>query len=196
MGAGGPQESEEMILRSARCEIERVGILGLRVADVASGANSSISQIYRHFKNRDGLLARVLGDMYDEFTLDVVRNYLARLEGKNPLTVDALVDAIPLQFGAGSMRSQELRLQVLAVSTTNEALRLRLERCTSLLVAEWNAALDWIESRMAPGESLDRRVFLMVLALQNPYYRALLGEQGFTEDEYRDFLREKMRVTR
>jgi hypothetical protein len=49
---------------------------------------------------------------------------------------------------------------------------------------------------MAPGESLDRRVFLMVLALQNPYYRALLGEQGFTEDEYRDFLREKMRVTR
>jgi hypothetical protein len=65
-----------------------------------------------------------------------------------------------------------------------------------LLVAEWNAALDWIESRMAPGESLDRRVFLMVLALQNPYYRALLGEQGFTEDEYRDFLREKMRVTR
>ncbi|MEY2767395.1 MAG: hypothetical protein RI939_807 [Actinomycetota bacterium] len=196
MGAGGPQESEEMILRSARCEIERVGILGLRVADVASGANSSISQIYRHFKNRDGLLARVLGDMYDEFTLDVVRNYLARLEGKNPLTVDALVDAIPLQFGAGSMRSQELRLQVLAVSTTNEALRLRLERCTALLVAEWNAALDWIESRMAPGESLDRRVFLMVLALQNPYYRALLGEQGFTEDEYRDFLREKMRVTR
>lgn len=110
MGAGGPQESEEMILRSARCEIERVGILGLRVADVARGANSSISQIYRHFKNRDGLLARVLGDMYDEFTLDVVRNYLARLEGKNPLTVDALVDAIPLQFGAGSMRSQELRL--------------------------------------------------------------------------------------
>ena len=53
-----PQSSRDAILASARREIERAGILGLRVADVASGANSSITQIYRFFKNRDGLLAR------------------------------------------------------------------------------------------------------------------------------------------
>lgn len=186
------RSSETAILASARREIEREGILGLRVADVASGANSSITQIYRFFKNRDGLLARVLGDMYDEFTANAVGMYRSRLEGIRPLTVDHLVDALPLQFDADNMRVQELKLQILAVSTTNEPLRLRLEQCTQVLVDMWNTGLDEIETRMAPGENFDRRVFLMVLALQNPYYRALIGEHGFSENEYREFLREKM----
>ena len=187
------QSSRDAILASARREIERVGILGLRVADVASGADSSITQIYRFFKNRDGLLARVLGDMYDEFTENAVSNYKDRIETINPLTIDALVDAIPYQLTPESMRIQELRLQILAASTTNEPLRQRLEVCSRNLLTLWNEGLDEIESRLAPGERLDRRVFIMVLALQNPYYRALIGEHGFTEDEYRRFLSDKMR---
>lgn len=193
MPAESPRTSEELILASARREIERAGILGLRVADVASGANSSITQIYRFFTNRDGLLARVLGDMYDEFTANAVTSYMARLEGIDPLTIDNLVDALPLQFTPQSMKVQELRLQILAASTTNEPLRLRLEECTQNLVSLWNEGLDEIESRMATGETFDRRVFVMMLALQNPYYRALFGEHSFTEDEYRQFLRDKMR---
>ena len=188
------QSSRDAILASARREIERAGILGLRVADVASGANSSITQIYRFFKNRDGLLARVLGDMYDEFTENAVSYYKAQIENVNPLTVDTLVDAIPYQLTPEAMRIQELRLQILAASTTNEPLRQRLEVCSQNLLTLWNQGLDEIESRMAPGEHFDRRVFIMVLALQNPYYRALIGEHGFTEDEYRRFLRDKMRV--
>lgn len=193
MPAESPRTSEELILASARREIERAGILGLRVADVASGANSSITQIYRFFTNRDGLLARVLGDMYDEFTANAVTSYMARLEGIDPLTIDNLVAALPLQFTPQSMKVQELRLQILAASTTNEPLRLRLEECTQNLVSLWNEGLDEIESRMATGETFDRRVFVMMLALQNPYYRALFGEHSFTEDEYRQFLRDKMR---
>jgi hypothetical protein len=90
------------------------------------------------------------------------------------------------------MRAQELRLQILAASTTNEELRLRLESCTQNLLSLWNDGLDEIESRLAAGEKIDRRVFIMMLALQNPYYRALFGEYGFSEDEYRRFLRDKM----
>jgi len=193
MPAESPRTSEKLILASARREIERAGILGLRVADVASGANSSITQIYRFFTNRDGLLARVLGDMYDEFTANAVSSYMARLEGIDPLTIDDLVAALPLQFTPQSMKVQELRLQILAASTTNEPLRLRLEECTQNLVSLWNEGLDEIESRMGTGEKFDRRVFIMMLALQNPYYRALFGEHSFTEDEYRQFLRDKMR---
>jgi len=193
MPAESPRTSEKLILASARREIERAGILGLRVADVASGANSSITQIYRFFTNRDGLLARVLGDMYDEFTANAVSSYMARLEGIDPLTIDDLVAALPLQFTPQSMKVQELRLQILAASTTNEPLRLRLEECTQNLVSLWNEGLDEIESRIGTGEKFDRRVFIMMLALQNPYYRALFGEHSFTEDEYRQFLRDKMR---
>ena len=52
-----------LILRSARAEIEKHGILGLRVADVAANAHYSVSIIYRYFGDRDGLLAQVLGDL-------------------------------------------------------------------------------------------------------------------------------------
>jgi AcrR family transcriptional regulator len=187
------QQSREAILKSARHEIERAGILGLRVADVASGANSSITQIYRFFKNRDGLLARVLGDMYDESTENAVEYFKTSIADIDPLTVDAIVAAIPYQLSPENMRAQELRLQILAASTTNETLRMRLETCTQRLIEMWNEGLDNIESRMAPGENFDRRVFIMMLALQNPYYRALFGENGFTEDEYRQFLRDKLR---
>ena len=188
------QQSREAILKSARHEIERAGILGLRVADVASGANSSITQIYRFFKNRDGLLARVLGDMYDVSTENAVEYFKTSIADIDPLTVDAIVAAIPYQLSPENMRAQELRLQILAASTTNETLRMRLETCTQRLIEMWNEGLDDIESRMAPGENFDRRVFIMMLALQNPYYRALFGENGFTEDEYRQFLRDKMRL--
>ncbi|NBU39006.1 MAG: TetR/AcrR family transcriptional regulator, partial [Actinobacteria bacterium] len=92
------QQSREAILKSARHEIERAGILGLRVADVASGANSSITQIYRFFKNRDGLLARVLGDMYDESTENAVEYFKTSIADIDPLTVDAIVAAIPYQL--------------------------------------------------------------------------------------------------
>ena len=188
------QQSREAILKSARHEIERAGILGLRVADVASGANSSITQIYRFFKNRDGLLARVLGDMYDVSTENAVEYFKTSIADIDPLTVDAIVAAIPYQLSPENMRAQELRLQILAASTTNETLRMRLETCTQRLIEMWSEGLDDIESRMAPGENFDRRVFIMMLALQNPYYRALFGENGFTEDEYRQFLRDKMRL--
>jgi len=188
------ERSKGEILRSAREQVEKVGILGLRVADVAAGANCSITQIYRYFTDRDGLLAQVLGDMYDEFIVMGVNGYLKILKDINPLTIDILVDKLPLGFTPDLMRMQELRLQILAVSTTNEPLRLRLEQCTAFASEEWNQGLDIIESRLAPNEKLDRRVFIMVLGLQNPYYRALLGERAFTDSEYRTFLKEKMRA--
>ncbi|MFN9954552.1 MAG: helix-turn-helix domain-containing protein, partial [bacterium] len=53
--------ASERILRSAREQIAAKGILGLRVADVAAAAYSSVTQIYRYFGSREGLLARVLG---------------------------------------------------------------------------------------------------------------------------------------
>jgi AcrR family transcriptional regulator len=192
--AGSAERSKGAILRSAREQVEKVGILGLRVADVAAGANCSITQIYRYFTDRDGLLAQVLGDMYDEFIVMGVSGYLKLIENINPLTIDILVDKLPLGFTPEMMRVQELRLQILAVATTNEALRLRLEQCTAFASEEWNRGLDIIESRLAPNEKLDRRVFIMVLGLQNPYYRALLGERAFTDSEYRTFLKEKMRA--
>lgn len=185
-------QSQQAILESARREIERNGILGLRVADVAEGANCSITQIYRYFDDRNGLLARVLGDLYEEILRTSSSAYRSRILAKESLTVTDLVDALPSVADATATAGQRLRLQILAASVTNEPLRSRLEEITRDEARIWNEGLDEIERRLAPGEKFDRRVFTMFLANFLPYYRQLLGDAGFTAEEFRQFLRDKM----
>jgi AcrR family transcriptional regulator len=187
-------DSLTAILTSARKEILSQGILGLRVADVASDANTSITQIYRFFRNRDGLLARVLGDIYDEQSKMSVEQYLARLPQGSGITINDLVSAVPVVMTVEQIRFHELRLQILATSIHNRELNDRLKICSQNLFEIWRTGLDEIQARMAPGEKFDERVFFMVFAQQNPYYRTLIDEKFFTPDEYREFLLEKLRA--
>jgi AcrR family transcriptional regulator len=188
------QEAFDAILHSAREEIMQNGILGLRVADVAAAANTSITQIYRFFRNRDGLLAKVLGDIYDEQSQMSVDAYLARLPAKNDLTIDDLVGAVPLVMTEDQVKFHELRLQILATSIHNPDLRKQLKLCTQNLLEIWTTGLAGLQQRMASGEKFDERVFLMHFAQLNPYYRTLIDDRFFTPEEYREFLREKMRA--
>ena len=187
-------DSLTAILTSARKEILSQGILGLRVADVASDANTSITQIYRFFRNRDGLLARVLGDIYDEQTKMSVEQYLARLPKDSAITIKDLVSAVPVVMTDEQIRFHELRLQILATSIHNKELNDRLKICSQNLFEIWRTGLDEIQARMAPGEKFDERVFFMVFAQQNPYYRTLIDEKFFTPEEYKEFLIEKLRA--
>jgi AcrR family transcriptional regulator len=186
--------SLEVILASAKRILLSRGILGLRVADVASDANCSITQIYRFFRNRDGLLARVLGDIYDEQSKIAVEQYLARLPRDSAITINDLVSAVPIVMTEDQIKFHELRLQILATSVHNKELHDRLKVCTQNLYKMWKAGLDEIHLRMAPGENFDERVFFMVFAQQNPYYRTLIDETLFTPDQYRDFLLEILRI--
>jgi AcrR family transcriptional regulator len=186
--------SLEVILASAKRILLSQGILGLRVADVASDANCSITQIYRFFRNRDGLLARVLGDIYDEQSKIAVEQYLARLPRDSAITIKDLVSAVPIVMTEDQIKFHELRLQILAASVHNKELHDRLKVCTQNLYKMWKAGLDEIHLRMAPGENFDERVFFMVFAQQNPYYRTLIDETLFTPDQYRDFLLEILRI--
>jgi AcrR family transcriptional regulator len=187
-------DSLTAILTSARKEILSQGILGLRVADVALDANTSITQIYRFFRNRDGLLARVLGDIYDEQSKMSVEQYLARLPQGSGITINDLVSAVPVVMTVEQIRFHELRLQILATSIHNKELNDRLKICSQNLFEIWRTGLDEIQARMAPGEKFDERVFFMVFAQQNPYYRTLIDEKFFTPEEYKEFLIEKLRA--
>jgi hypothetical protein len=57
----------------------------------------------------------------------------------------------------------------------------------------WTEGLDEIQQRMAPGEAFDTRFFFMVLGQQLPYYRVLAKDALFSTEEFRDFVREKIR---
>ena len=180
------------IVASARREVEKNGILGLRVADVAAGANSSITQIYRYFGDRDGLLAQVLGDMYEEGLDVALQGYLTKIKSLPSITVDDLVMNLPTPSQYASMKGQEIRLQILATSVMNPTLRERIEKVSRDQVDVWNSELDWVEANLAPGVRIDRRVFTVMLLVQTMYYRTILGDKGFTDEEYRQFLRDKL----
>jgi AcrR family transcriptional regulator len=186
------QEARESILRSARREIERNGILGLRVADVAEGANCSITQIYRYFTDRDGLLAQVLGDLYEEILTHSSRAYRETLFRHDTISVDLIVESLPRVFDPAARRGQQLRLQILAASVTNAPLRSRLEAITKAEARVWDEGLDEIERRLPTGESFDRRMFTMFLSNLLPYYRMLMGDEGYSQEEFQRFFRDKL----
>lgn len=188
-------DTQRMILESALAEIELNGILGLRIAEVAKNARCSMTQIYRYFGSRDGLLAQVLGDVYEEILHQATDQYMARIMKLPTLTIDDLVDTLPSIFDPGVQRRQELRLQVLATSVTNQQLKSRLSTITQEQFNLWSRNLDAIEARLADGVRLDRRVFTMAIATSLPYYRILLGEVGYTNAEYRQFLKDKLVLT-
>lgn len=186
-------ETEAAILQSARHEIEKNGILGLRVAEVAANANCSITQIYRHFRDRDGLLARILGDIYEEALYQGYETFMARLKKLPVITIEDLVKMLPTPSQYAAMVNQELRLQILAASAKNAPLRLRLEEISQNHLPVWESGLDYIEQKMSPGEKFDRRMFTIMLLVQTMYYRTLLGDKGFNDEEYQQFLRDKMK---
>lgn len=179
------------IINSARENIEKRGILGLRVAEVAKGANSSITQIYRYFGNRDGLLARVLGDIYEEFLTAQREGYFAMFRGRSGITLDDIVNSIPGLTEPASLRNQEIRLQILAASVTNDELRVRLGALTHDTYEKWNEGLTLLEQRLAPGTKFDRRVITVGIFTQMGYYRNLLGDDGWSTEEYRAYLKDK-----
>lgn len=186
------QNARESILRSARHEIERHGILGLRVADVAAGANCSITQIYRYFTDRDGLLAQVLGDIYEEIVTGNGAAYRATVFSHETLVIDTIIDALPRTFDPAVATGTHLRLQILAASVTNSPLRERLEEITRAERDRWEEGLDEVERRLAPGEKFDRRMFSIFLVSILPYYRTLMGPDGFTHEDFLRFFREKL----
>ncbi len=186
-----PTDPVSRIIKSARENIEKRGILGLRVAEVAKGANSSITQIYRYFGNRDGLLARVLGDLYEEFLTEQREGYFAMFRGCTNVTIDDIVNSIPGLTEPSSLRNQEIRLQILAASVTNQELRERLTELTKDTYEKWNAGLSLLEQRLAPGTKFDRRVITVGIFTQMGYYRNLLGDAGWSTEEYRAYLKDK-----
>lgn len=187
--------SRQLILASTREQLKKNGILGLRVADVAEGAHCSITQIYRFFGDRDGLLAQVLGDMYDEIISGVFEMYMQEIRNMDSVTVDDLVNSMPLPSHPHTMQNQEIRMQILATSVNNVQLRQRIEATTKSVYRNWQTAIEEVQRKLPPGVRVDWRVVNIMLLMQNVYYRTLLGEEGFTDEEYLQFLKDKFTLS-
>lgn len=185
-------DTRELLLTSARREIETNGILGLRVADVAANAHFSVSVIYRHFGDRDGLLAAVLGDMYEEILAGRRDKIATAIPSTGPITVDHLIDAIPMPSENSLSDEIRLRLQILAVASTNPDLEKRISAVAQRSRRDLEWFLDAIRGRMTDHADFDARVFTVMVVNQMLYYNSLLGDYAVDDDAYREFLRDKL----
>jgi AcrR family transcriptional regulator len=184
-------DPRDLILRSARTEIEKNGILGLRVAEVAANANYSVSIIYRYFGDRDGLLAQVLGDLYEEILDRVTRRTALLVPAEGPVTVDQVLALAPKPSDAFEGSDVRLRLQILAVAATNPVLENRLKEIAQRRYREMLDTATDLKSRLPAGTVFDERVFTIMVVNQLLYYNTLLGDLAVSDDDYYDFLKSK-----
>jgi AcrR family transcriptional regulator len=178
------------ILASARQEFEANGILGLRVADVAERADCAVSLIYRYFIDRDGLLAQLLGDLYDEGSKINLEDAAVILNSDGPLSVDDILDVTPMPGSAEQLAFRTWRVQILAASTTNPALRTRIEETTRNVRKTLGEMIANVKSRLPAEAKFDDRVYTILLFNTFFVYNDLLGEDGVSDEDYRNLLRD------
>jgi AcrR family transcriptional regulator len=129
---GNEIDSRERILIATRTRIKQDGIIGLRVADVAKDAETSITLIYKYHRDRDGLLARVLGDMYAEFRTAFHTKIEDWLATKDSLTLEEFVCLMP-NPEEETKHARDFRVQVLATALENPELHKTIKADTEAM---------------------------------------------------------------
>ena len=182
-------ELRSRVLTAARQEVVDRGILGLRVANIARSAGCSITSMYRYFGSRDGVLAEVLLQLYEESFEAMYSVVLERLGGTGPVSVDDIVASIPMPFSPTSHKEHQIRSQVLAVAGVNPILRAKLAESIQNRRKMLETVLDDIDGRLPAGITLNREIFTVFIFNLNFHYNDLMGDHAVTNEQYAGLLR-------
>ena len=185
----GDPTTRESILTSARAEIDRYGIIGLRLSAVAEKAQVSVPLIYKYFEDRDGLLAVVLGDWYEEFVFRYRNAIDTWIDNATSITLEEFAQLSPKPRAGAMQTDREFRLKVLATALENPQLRLRVSKITK-------EAHNWGEQTMAraipklpePDRHFDRRLFSWLLFNTMYVFHDMLDSKPIEDEEYISFL--------
>lgn len=185
-------DSRERIIAAAKQELHHVGILGLRVQEVARKADTSVALIYKYFEDRDGLLAVVLGDMHDE-RIDnwekLFANALSDTMPRGEFSIENLIRNLPTPNSDKFQTFGWDRVQMLAALNGNPKLRERIEQTTQRL---FNLTLKVIansDTSEKPNPSNHRVIALMISSINLIFINNdLLGDSKITDKEYLSFL--------
>ena len=185
--------SRERIIAAAKHELHEVGILGLRVQDVAKRANTSVSLIYKYFDDRDGLLAQVLGDMHDE-RIDNWENMFAHAllddAPHGEFSVEDLLSKLPMPNSQYFLALGQDRAQMLAALNSSPKLRERIEQTTQRLFRLTLKVVSNANPNEKKNNSNDRVTALLISSLNLIFINNdLLGDHRITDEEYTAFLK-------
>ena len=185
----GDPATRELILKSARTEIDQYGIIGLRLSSVAEKAQVSVPLLYKYFEDRDGLLAVVLGDWYEEF----VFRYRAMIDGwidsASRITLEEFAQLSPKPQAGAMQKDREFRLQVLATALENPQLHRRIKALTIDAHAWSTTAIDRVIPKLPESDRhFDRRFFSLLLFNTMYVFYDLLDTERIDDEQYISFL--------
>ena len=185
----GDPTTRENILASARAEIDRYGIIGLRLSAVAEKAQVSVPLIYKYFEDRDGLLAVVLGDWYEGFVFQYRSMIDNWIDSAEQISLEQFAQLSP-KPGAGAMqKDREFRLKVLATALENPQLHQRIRHLTNEAHAWGEATMDRAIPKLPKGDRhFDRRLFSWLLFNTMYVFHDMLDSKPIEDEEYISFL--------
>ena len=185
--------ARERIIAAAKHELHEVGILGLRVQEIAKLADTSVSLIYKYFEDRDGLLAQVLGDMHDERIDNWEKLFAHALLEDAPrgeFSVENLLSELPMPNSEYFLALGMDRAQMLAALNSNPKLRERIEQTTQRLFTLTLKVVANADSSGKENDSFNRVTALVISSLNLIFINNdLLGDHRITDDEYTAFLK-------
>jgi len=185
---GNGIESRERILQATRALIKRDGIIGLRVADVAKDAETSITLIYKYYRDRDGLLAQALGDMYEEFRTAFqtkIDNWLATTPN---LTLEDFAMLMP-NPEEETKHARDFRVQVLATALENPELHISIKAETEKMYRWMRDTIEANRHKLpVEDQGFDIRFFTVIMFNIMFVYYDLVDEDKISADEYRSML--------
>lgn len=176
-------------MKCAMEEIDEYGIIGLRLSSVAEKAKVSVPLIYKYFDDRDGLLAVVLGDWYEEF----VFRYRAMIDGwidsATSITLEEFAQLSPKPRGGDFKKDREFRLKVLATALENPTLHHRIRRITIEAHAWGESTIDRaVEKLPEPDRYFDRKIFSLLLFNTMYVFYDMLELPEIEDEKYIEFL--------
>jgi AcrR family transcriptional regulator len=185
---GNEIDSRERILIATRALIKQDGIIGLRVADVAKDAETSITLIYKYHRDRDGLLARVLGDMYSEFRASFHTKIEEWLATKDSLTLEEFVLLMP-NPEEETKHARDFRVQVLATALENPELHKSIKAETEKMYRWMRDTIEANRHKLpVEDQGFDIRFFTVIMFNIMFVYYDLVDEDKVSADEYRAML--------
>ena len=190
---GNGIESRERILQATRARIKQDGIIGLRVADIAKDAETSITLIYKYYRDRDGLLAQVLGDMYAEFRTAFHTKIEDWLATKDSLTLEEFVCLMP-NPEEETKHARDFRVQVLATALENSELHKTIKADTEKMYRWMRDTIEANRHKLpVEDQGFDIRFFTVIMFNMMFVYYDLVDEDKISANEYRAMLVNQIR---
>lgn len=159
-----PLSSRQRIIVAGRSEVEERGILGLRVQVVAVKADVSVPLIYKYFGDRDGLLAVVLSEMFEELILEQIEAAESYLNDIASPTVDDLVAVLAMPRQQFRRPRRWLQVQIFAASAEIPALRTQLGIAQSAVHERITRLMEATQRRITGGRDVVSPRALALLA--------------------------------